>query len=166
MDVLGKVAEAVLGGLTYLYTSHRIMHRDLRPSKVLVDRYGRIKLCDFGASTHLDSSFASSAVGSTSYMSPERIRSLPYTVKSDVWSFGLTLLELATGRYPYGIQADSSSSSAQALIKIVDQIVYQPAPKLPNSNAFPRSLHGLIDDCLSKNPRERPSPQLLYVRLQ
>ena len=53
VDILGKIAEAVLGGLTYLYNQFRIMHRDIKPSNILVNSRGFIKLCDFGVSGEL-----------------------------------------------------------------------------------------------------------------
>ena len=53
VDVLGKIAEATLGGLTYLYIKHHIMHRDIKPSNILVNSRGFIKLCDFGVSGEL-----------------------------------------------------------------------------------------------------------------
>lgn len=63
-------------------------------------RNGEIKLCDFGASGKLIDSVAHSFVGSRSYMAPERISGQSYNTSSDVWSLGLTLIELATGHYP------------------------------------------------------------------
>ena len=63
VDVLGKIAEAVLGGLKYLYLAHRIMHRDIKPSNVLVNSRGQIKLCDFGVSSELANSVADTFVG-------------------------------------------------------------------------------------------------------
>ena len=86
VDVLGKIAEAVLGGLKYLYLAHRIMHRDIKPSNVLLNSRGQIKLCDFGVSSELENSVADTFVGTGTYMAPERIQGSPYTVKSDVWS--------------------------------------------------------------------------------
>ncbi|KOS23383.1 Dual specificity protein kinase FUZ7 [Escovopsis weberi] len=102
VDVLGKIAEATLGGLTYLYTKHHIMHRDIKPSNVLVNSKGNIKLCDFGVSGELVNSIADTFVGTSTYMAPERIQGERYTVKSDVWSFGLTIMELAIGKFPFG----------------------------------------------------------------
>lgn len=74
--------------------------RDVKPSNILMRRNGEIKLCDFGASGKLIDSVAHSFVGSRSYMAPERISGQSYNTSSDVWSLGLTLIELATGRYP------------------------------------------------------------------
>ncbi|KAL1310468.1 hypothetical protein AAFC00_000761 [Neodothiora populina] len=168
VDVLGKIAEAVLGGLTYLYRAHRIMHRDIKPSNVLVNSKGQIKLCDFGVSSELDNSVADTFVGTGTYMAPERIQGSPYTVKSDVWSVGLTLMELAIGKFPFhagsseGGDDDDEPSGPQGILDLLQQIVGEPSPKLPKSDAFPVILDEVIDKCLKKDPHERPTPAELF----
>ncbi|THH01917.1 hypothetical protein EW026_g870 [Hermanssonia centrifuga] len=109
IDVVGKVALAVLEGLTYLYDVHRIIHRDIKPSNILFNSKGQIKICDFGVSGELINSIADTFVGTSTYMSPERIQGAQYTVKSDVWSLGVSLIELALGRFPF---SDSSSDDS------------------------------------------------------
>ncbi|KAK3750565.1 hypothetical protein QZH41_009807 [Actinostola sp. cb2023] len=99
-DILGKISIAVLKGLSYLRESHQIIHRDVKPSNILVNTRGEIKLCDFGVSGQLIDSMANSFVGTRSYMSPERLQGSQYTVQSDIWSFGLSLVEMALGKYP------------------------------------------------------------------
>lgn len=66
---LGKITLAVLKGLSYLRDKHAIMHRDVKPSNILVNSNGEIKICDFGVSTELINSMANSFVGTRSYMS-------------------------------------------------------------------------------------------------
>lgn len=161
VDVLGKIAEAVLGGLTYLYRTHRIMHRDIKPSNILVNSRGYIKLCDFGVSSELVGSVAETFVGTGTYMAPERIQGSPYTVKSDVWSVGLTLMELAIGKFPFN-SADEPGGP-QGILDLLQQIVLEPAPKLPKSDAFPSILDDMIAKCLMKEPAQRPTPWELYV---
>lgn len=68
-DILGKIAVAVVSGLTYLYDVHRIIHRDVKPSNVLVNSLGQIKICDFGVSGELINSVADTFVGTSTYMS-------------------------------------------------------------------------------------------------
>ena len=166
VDVLGKISEAVLGGLAYLYSAHKIMHRDLKPSNILVNSKGQIKLCDFGVSSELDGSIAETFVGTGTYMAPERIQGSPYTVKSDVWSVGLTLMELAIGKFPFGGSDDDSDGPGgpQGILDLLQQIVLEPAPKLPRSDAFPKILDDMIEKCLMKDPPLRPTPKELYVR--
>lgn len=163
--MLGKIAEAVLGGLKYLYLAHRIMHRDIKPSNVLVNSRGQIKLCDFGVSSELENSVADTFVGTGTYMAPERIQGSPYTVKSDVWSVGLTLMELAIGKFPFSVENDDDEEDAsgpQGILDLLQQIVLEPPPKLPKSDAFPQILEDVVLKCLMKKPEERPTPQELY----
>lgn len=109
--VLGKITVAVVSGLNYLYDSHRIIHRDVKPSNVLFNSQGQVKICDFGVSGELINSIADTFVGTSTYMSPERIQGAQYTVKSDVWSLGITLIELALGRFPFSEETDDSDDS-------------------------------------------------------
>ncbi|KAI9823149.1 MAG: MAP kinase kinase (MEK) [Thelocarpon impressellum] len=166
VDVLGKIAEAVLGGLTYLYNQFRIMHRDIKPSNILVNSRGFIKLCDFGVSGELVNSIADTFVGTSTYMAPERIQGAKYSVKSDVWSVGLTLMELAIGRFPFDSSetaaGDRASAGPTGILDLLQQIVHEPAPTLPKSDAFPPILEDLIQKCLLKDPNLRPTPQELF----
>ncbi|KAM3074678.1 MAP kinase kinase (MEK), variant 2 [Clarireedia jacksonii] len=166
VDVLGKIAEATLGGLTYLYIKHHIMHRDIKPSNILVNSKGQIKLCDFGVSGELVNSVADTFVGTSTYMAPERIQGQKYTVKSDVWSFGLSIMELAIGKFPFDASEHLSDGDGapSGILDLLQQIVYEPAPKLPKSEAFPSILEDMIQKCMSKTPEERPTPQELYER--
>ncbi|KAJ9100018.1 hypothetical protein QFC19_005836 [Naganishia cerealis] len=108
---VGKIAEAVLEGLTYLYDVHRIIHRDIKPSNILVNSKGSIKICDFGVSGELINSIANTFVGTSTYMSPERIQGGNYSVKSDVWSLGISLIELALGRFPFSNNDNAANGS-------------------------------------------------------
>ncbi|EKD21769.1 uncharacterized protein L3040_005755 [Drepanopeziza brunnea f. sp. 'multigermtubi'] len=166
VDVLGKIAEATLGGLTYLYIKHHIMHRDIKPSNILVNSKGQIKLCDFGVSGELVNSVADTFVGTSTYMAPERIQGQKYTVKSDVWSFGLSIMELAIGKFPFDAseQLSDGDGAPAGILDLLQQIVYEPAPKLPKSEAFPQILEDMIQKCMSKVPEERPTPQELFER--
>ncbi|KEY63807.1 hypothetical protein S7711_09517 [Stachybotrys chartarum IBT 7711] len=164
VDVLGKIAEATLGGLTYLYSKHHIMHRDIKPSNILVNSRGSIKLCDFGVSGELINSIADTFVGTSTYMAPERIQGEKYTVKSDVWSFGLSIMELAIGKFPFAAseQLSDGDGAPAGILDLLQQIVHEPAPKLPKSDAFPSILEDMIQKCLYKEPEKRPTPQELF----
>ncbi|KAH9900306.1 MAP kinase [Xylariomycetidae sp. FL2044] len=166
VDVLGKIAEATLGGLTYLYSKLHIMHRDIKPSNILTNSKGHIKLCDFGVSGELVNSIADTFVGTSTYMAPERIQGEKYTVKSDVWSFGLTIMELAIGKFPFAAseQLSDGDGAPAGILDLLQQIVHEPAPKLPKSDAFPPILEEMIQKCLYKEPEERPTPQELWDR--
>jgi mitogen-activated protein kinase kinase len=127
--VLGKVAEGVLNGLTYLH-SKKIIHRDIKPSNILLCRNGQVKLCDFGVSGEFGTKGdANTFIGTSYYMAPERITGQSYTITSDVWSTGVTLLEVAQHRFPF--PADGTEMQPRAgLIDLLTYIVRQPIPKL------------------------------------
>ncbi len=145
------------------------MHRDIKPSNVLVNSRGSIKLCDFGVSGELVNSIADTFVGTSTYMAPERIQGAKYSVKSDVWSVGLTLMELAIGRFPFDASesaaGDRASAGPMGILDLLQQIVHEPAPKLPKSDAFPPILEDMIQKCLVKEPEQRPTPEMLFVRV-
>lgn len=167
VDVLGKIAESILSGLVYLYETHRIMHRDIKPSNVTVNSRGNIKLCDFGVATETVNSVADTFVGTSTYMAPERIQGDAYTVRSDVWSTGLTIMELAIGRFPFdatdSAAGDRASAGPMGILDLLQQIVHEPAPKLPKSDAFPPILDDFVAKCLLKKASERPTPRQLFV---
>lgn len=93
--VLAKVALQMLCGLSYLHSKNQL-HRDIKPANVLLNSQGQLKLSDFGISRELpeEVDFSKTAVGTRSYMSPERIEGGRYSFKSDVWGLGLILYEL------------------------------------------------------------------------
>jgi mitogen-activated protein kinase kinase len=164
VDVVGKFSLAILTGLDYLYVNHRIMHRDIQPSNVIINSRGHIKLFNFGVSSELMNSIADTFVGSVGYMAPERIQQAPYTIKSDIWAVGLTIIEAATSCFPFFAQ-DSNNQKHYPLstLDLLQHIVYEPAPKLPQSDAFPTVLHQFVEKCLMKDPEDRPRPGDLLV---
>lgn len=127
--VLARIAESMLRGLDYLH-ERRIIHRDIKPSNVLVTRAGEIKLCDFGVSGELVNSVAGTFVGTSFYMAPERIQGQPYSIKSDVWSLGLTLHEVAHNRFPFPPEGEPPLSGP---IELLNFILAQPVPKMLDS---------------------------------
>ena len=166
VDVLGKITVAILSGLNYLYDNHRIMHRDIKPSNVLVNSRGYIKLCDFGVSGELVNSIADTFVGTSTYMAPERIQGAKYSIKSDVWSVGLTVMELAIGRFPFDASetaAGGREAGPSGILDLLQQIVHEPPPRLPKSTAFPASLDEMIQSCLQNKADDRPTPRELFV---
>lgn len=155
LEIVGKITLAVLEGLNYLYENHRIIHRDVKPSNILVNSKGQIKICDFGVSGQLINSIADTFVGTSNYMSPERIQGASYSVRSDVWSVGITLMELAMGRFPF-----PPDGSQLTVLELLQHIVNEPAPRLPTGE-FPEDFDDFVQQCLIKVVSERPSPNEL-----
>ena len=112
-NVLRKITLSTVMGLKSLKDDHNIIHRDVKPTNILVNSRGQVKICDFGVSGNLVASIAKTNIGCQSYMAPERIASGgmaqtgatnaggTYSVQSDIWSLGLTIIECAMGCYPY-----------------------------------------------------------------
>lgn len=105
-DILGKIAVAVVNALHYLHSKLKVIHRDVKPSNVLINRKGEVKMCDFGISGYLVDSVAKTIdAGCKPYMAPERIDPSgnpgQYDIRSDVWSLGISMIEMATGNFPY-----------------------------------------------------------------
>jgi len=133
---LGKITTAVLKGLSYLRDKHQIIHRDVKPSNILVNSRGEIKICDFGVSGQLIDSMANSFVGTRSYMSPERLQGTHYSIQSDVWSLGLSLVEMAIGMYPIP-PPDPNILASMFGAKFTED----PDNMTPPSNRSPRQSH-------------------------
>lgn len=156
--VLGKIAEAVLRGLSYLH-ERKIIHRDIKPQNILLNLQGQVKLCDFGVSGEAVNSLATTFTGTSYYMAPERIKGQPYSVTCDVWSLGLTLLEVALGRFPFGSDKMAANVAPIELLTIIltftPQLNDEPELDIYWSKAF----KSFIEYCLKKETRERPSPR-------
>ena len=111
-NVLRKITLSTVLGLKSLKEEHNIIHRDVKPTNILVNTKGQVKICDFGVSGNLVASIAKTNIGCQSYMAPERISGGgigasgasgmgTYSVQSDIWSLALTIIECAMGHYPY-----------------------------------------------------------------
>lgn len=171
LAVLKKIMYLILAGLTYLYNTHKIIHRDIKPSNVLMTHKGDFKLCDFGVSRELTNSLlmADTFVGTSTYMSPERIQGLAYGVKSDVWSMGLMLYELATGCYVWSDEEQSTDKSKNAgpegILDLLQRIVNESPPTLRNKRnrvtgeLYDEDLCAFVDSCLIKDDTLRKTPQ-------
>lgn len=154
--VLAAIARPVVQGLSYLHRELHVIHRDIKPSNILVDTAGNIKIADFGVSGNLAHTLAKCAswVGTVHYMSPERISGGSYSYDSDVWSLGITLLELAIATFPY-LQSPPPRPQRLSFWDLLDFIVESPPPAPPTH--FSSEFHHLITCCLQKHPHARAS---------
>ncbi|XP_031623286.1 dual specificity mitogen-activated protein kinase kinase dSOR1-like [Contarinia nasturtii] len=163
--ILGKITLAVLKGLSYLRDKHAIMHRDVKPSNILVNSCGEIKLCDFGVSGQLIDSMANTFVGTRSYMAPERLLGDHYSVQSDIWSLGMSLIEMAIGVYPIPpptrqfideiLKDDKPPPQPKmAIFDLLEYVSNQPPPRLEHEY-FSNEFSHFTESCLQKDPNER-----------
>ncbi|SCV03155.1 LAMI_0H05908g1_1 [Lachancea mirantina] len=156
--VLGKIAEYVLRGLSYLH-ERKIIHRDIKPQNILLNMRGQVKLCDFGVSGEAVNSLATTFTGTSYYMAPERIQGQPYSVTSDVWSLGLTLLEVAQGRFPFGGDKIVSDMPPIELLMLILTFHPQLRDEEDSTIVWSSAFKSFIEYCLKKESRERPSPR-------
>lgn len=160
--VLGKVAEGVLLGLAYLH-SQKIIHRDIKPQNILLDHQGQVKLCDFGVSGEVVNSLATTFTGTSYYMAPERIQGEPYTATSDVWSLGLTIMEVAQHKFPFLPETHEPLMPIELLTIIVNlpppELQDEPSEGIRWSQSFRHFLHS----CLEKDPFKRASPRQMLT---
>lgn len=154
-DILGRITVATLKALNYLKENLKIIHRDVKPSNILLDQSGNIKLCDFGISGQLVDSIAKTRdAGCRPYMAPERIDpknfGKGYDVRSDVWSLGITLIEVATGRFPY--------PKWNSVFDQLTQVIEGDPPRLTSSPdaIFSTEFVDFVNTCLIKDVESRP----------
>ncbi|KXS12629.1 Pkinase-domain-containing protein [Gonapodya prolifera JEL478] len=157
-EVIARISLSMLLGLVYLHHELRILHRDVKPSNVLVNSRGEVKLCDFGVAGMTVNSVAETFVGTSNYMSPERIQGAPYSNRSDVWSLGIMAIELALGHHPYPSAA--SAGGAVPILELIQNIVNEPPPSLPDSKYSPEFCD-FVDRCLKKEASQRSAPKEL-----
>ncbi|XP_014616564.1 PREDICTED: probable serine/threonine-protein kinase DDB_G0278845 isoform X2 [Polistes canadensis] len=154
-DTARKNFRDVVMGIEYLHYQ-RIVHRDIKPSNLLVDSDGRIKIADLGVSAELRASgeLLSGPAGTPAFAAPETtILNAHYSgTPCDVWSMGVTLYSLVTGKVPW--------DGAGSIIGVQDAIRTEPL-KFPERPKLSQDLRDLIERMLAKRPNDRISLQCL-----
>lgn len=150
-----RISTDVLAALDYAH-QHAVIHRDVKPSNILLDHEGRAYLTDFGIALMMGvdrKTRTGVAVGTAHYMSPEQIRR-PKSIdhRTDVYSFGCVLYEMLTGRAPF--EAADSDEDTDYVIK--EAHIHQTPEPVRNRNAsVPENLEAIVLISLGKDPNER-----------
>lgn len=145
-----RVVRDVCIALAYAH-KQGIIHRDVKPSNIFVQPNGEIKLLDFGIAHGMDwnrgLTRAGAVVGSTEYLSPERIRGLASDARSDLFSAGIILYQLLEQRRPFTGDSD---------FDLMRNILEEPfAPPDPQGKGYPAALTDVIGRALAKSPEDR-----------
>ncbi|MGE0550837.1 MAG: protein kinase [Kofleriaceae bacterium] len=148
-DVAAIVAMQVARALDYVHY-RSIVHRDIKPANVMLSRAGGVKVMDFGIAR--DTSFgdlteAGTGIGTPAYMSPEQVLGDKLDARSDIFSLGVVLYQMVTGKKPF---VEDERRSAMHKIRLEKHVG---ARKL--NPEIPRELERIIDKCLEKQPRDR-----------
>ncbi|HEY6962345.1 MAG TPA: Stk1 family PASTA domain-containing Ser/Thr kinase [Gaiellaceae bacterium] len=143
-------ARQILGALAFAHRNG-IVHRDIKPHNIVVGGDGRLKVTDFGIARSGASQMteAGSIVGTAQYLSPEQARGAPVDARSDLYSLGIVLYEMLTGRVPF-----TGDTPVEIAMKHLSQV---PDPPSKLRNGVPHDLDAIVMRALAKDPDQRYS---------
>jgi tRNA A-37 threonylcarbamoyl transferase component Bud32 len=146
-DVL-QIGFKCCGALDYAYRDQGIVHRDIKPANIMVTKSGDVKIADFGAAfLRKSKATQTTAMGSPFYMAPEQIEGKELTFHSDMYSLGVVLYELMTGRRPF------SATSIEALVQ---QILFEdPTPPGRLRKGIKPEIDAVVMRAMKKRPEQR-----------
>jgi serine/threonine protein kinase len=153
-DCIRAVCASIVLGLEYLHGVANVCHRDVKCGNVLLTDDGHVKLADFGVSAELSNTLnkRKTVVGSPYWMAPEVIRESHYDGRADVWSLGITAIEMAEGAPPH-----SNFHPLRAIFVIPTK----PAPTLADPDNWSPEMFDFIRCCCQKDPSQRYDSALL-----
>jgi serine/threonine protein kinase len=154
-EQISYVIKGTLLGLAYLHKERKI-HRDVKAGNILLNEKGEIKLADFGVSGQISDNMAKrkTVTGTPFWMAPEVIQEVGYDFKADIWSLGITLIELAEGAPPY---------SDMHPMRAIFMIPSKPPPTLEDNDEveWSKEMKDFLAKCLTKDPDQRPTAEQL-----
>ncbi|AGF85754.1 tyrosine kinase family protein [Moumouvirus goulette] len=151
LEMLKGIAE----GINYLHTSNPIIiHRDIKPSNLLVDDDFTIKITDFGFATIKQENTKMTHCGTPCWTAPEILRGETYDEKVDIYSFGIVMWEMLTGRKPY---------NGCNFMQVSLDVIGGTRPQIPSD--CPLEYRKLMKKCWNSNPTKRPSAQDIIIKL-
>ena len=134
-----------------------IIHRDIKPQNIIISKDGKVKVTDFGIAKALSSNTVSTnAMGSVHYTSPEQARGGFSDQRSDIYSIGITLFEMVTGRVPF-----DGETTVEVAMKHLQQEITPPSELVPE---VPYSLEQIIMKCTQKSPERRYSSTMELIQ--
>ncbi|CEO99960.1 non-specific serine/threonine protein kinase [Plasmodiophora brassicae] len=148
-EQIAAVCKQIVAGLEYLH-SQRHIHRDIKCGNILLDADGSAKLADFGVSVQLTNTVSKrkTVIGTPYWMAPEVLKETQYDFKADIWSLGITAMEMALGAPPH-----SNVHPMRAIFLIPTK----PPPTLPIPENWSPEFNDFLATCLAKDPEKRPS---------
>ena len=163
LDEALRIACEIIEGMARAHEA-RVIHRDLKPDNVVIDREGRVRILDFGLARILDEPDPAPAtddsqlttrdvseegkiMGTAMYMSPEQVRGDDVDARSDIFSFGITLYEMLTGKRPF-----AGKNSTSTLARILEAAPEPPGRLVAN---LPEAVEDAVLRCLRKQPADR-----------